>query len=236
MLNLQQVSVWRDAAQILFDIDLNVNEGEIVCLLGPNGAGKSTLMNAVAGRFMQKKGTIELDGTNITKLRADQLVRHGLALSPEGRQVFAPLSVYENLTLGAYARPRKERASVQQDLAWVLDLFPKLAERSQQLAGTLSGGEQQMLAIGRALMSHPRVLLLDEPSLGLAPKIVSEIFSTLEQLGKKGITILLAEQNAHMAFSIAQRGYILSEGRIIKTGNTADLANDPSVQQAYLGI
>ena len=236
MLNLQQVSVWRDAAQILFDIDLNVNAGEIVCLLGPNGAGKSTLMNAVAGRFMQKKGTIELDGTNITTLRADQLVRRGVALSPEGRQVFAPLSVHENLTLGAYARPRKERAAVQQDLEWVLDLFPKLAERSQQLAGTLSGGEQQMLAIGRALMSHPRVLLLDEPSLGLAPKIVSEIFSTLKQLGEKGITILLAEQNAHMAFSIAQRGYILSEGQIIKTGNTADLAKDPSVQQAYLGI
>lgn len=236
MLKLQQLSVWRDAAQILFDIELSVNKGEIVCLLGPNGAGKSTLMNAVVGRFMQKKGVILLDDANITQLRADQLVKRGLALSPEGRQVFAPLSVYENLNLGAYARPRRERAAVQRDLEWVLDLFPKLAERSQQLAGTLSGGEQQMLAIGRALMSHPRVLLLDEPSLGLAPKIVSEIFNTLKQLGEKGITILLAEQNAHMAFSIAQRGYILSEGRIIKTGSTAELAQDPSVQQAYLGV
>lgn len=236
MLKLQQISVWRDVSQILFDIDLQVGQGEIVCLLGPNGAGKSTLMNAIAGRFMQKKGSILLDGQNITTLRADQLVRHGVALSPEGRQVFAPLSVHENLILGAYARPRRERASVQRDLEWVLDLFPKLAERSQQLAGTLSGGEQQMLAIGRALMSHPRLLLLDEPSLGLAPKIVSEIFNTLKHLSEKGITVLLAEQNAHMAFSIAQRGYILSEGRIVNTGLTSDLAQDPSVQQAYLGI
>ncbi len=236
MLKVQNVSVWRDTAQILFDIDLHVDKGEIVCLLGPNGAGKSTMMNAIIGRLSQKTGTILLEEKPITHLRADQLVRHGMALSPEGRQVFAPLSVYENLTLGAYARPRSERHAVKKDLEWVFELFPKLKEREQQQAGTLSGGEQQMLAIGRALMSHPRVLLLDEPSLGLAPKIVSEIFDTLQQLGQQGITILLAEQNARMAFKVAQRAYILSEGKIITTGRTEDLVQDPSVQQAYLGV
>lgn len=236
MLKVQNVSVWRDTAQILFDIDLHVDKGEIVCLLGPNGAGKSTMMNAIIGRLSQKTGTILLEDKAITHLRADQLVRHGMALSPEGRQVFAPLSVYENLTLGAYARPRSQRQAVKKDLEWVFELFPKLKEREQQQAGTLSGGEQQMLAIGRALMSHPRVLLLDEPSLGLAPKIVSEIFDTLQQLGQQGITILLAEQNARMAFKVAQRAYILSEGKIITTGRTEDLVQDPSVQQAYLGV
>ena len=236
MLKVQNVSVWRDTAQILFDSDLHVDKGEIVCLLGPNGAGKSTMMNAIIGRLSQKTGTILLEDKAITHLRADQLVRHGMALSPEGRQVFAPLSVYENLTLGAYARPRSQRQAVKKDLEWVFELFPKLKEREQQQAGTLSGGEQQMLAIGRALMSHPRVLLLDEPSLGLAPKIVSEIFDTLQQLGQQGITILLAEQNARMAFKVAQRAYILSEGKIITTGRTEDLVQDPSVQQAYLGV
>src|SRR5690606_9188607 len=206
---VRSLDTWIGAAQILHGIDLSLNKGEIVCLLGPNGAGKSTLMNSIAGRLSQKKGEIHLEGRSIAGLSADRLVHHGLALSPEGRQVFVPLTVKENLQMGAYTRPHSQRAEVQQDLNWVLGLFPILRERFTQVAGTLSGGEQQMLAIGRALMSRPKVLLLDEPSLGLAPKIVSEIFSTVSRLCESGVSVLLAEQNARMAFSIASRAYVL---------------------------
>lgn len=236
MLKVRSLNTWIGAAQILHDIDLDLNKGEIVCLLGPNGAGKSTLMNSVAGSLSQKKGEILLEGLSIQGLSADQSVRRGLALSPEGRQVFAPLTVQENLQMGAYIRPHSERAQVQQDLDWVLGLFPILAERFTQEAGTLSGGEQQMLAIGRALMSRPKVLLLDEPSLGLAPIIVSEIFATISRLRDDGVSVLLAEQNARMAFGVANRAYVLSEGRIWKTGSTEELAGDDMIQKAYLGL
>lgn len=236
MLEVQSLSTWIGQAQILHDIELKLDQGEIVCLLGPNGAGKSTLMNSIAGSLRQKKGDIRLSGQSILTLSADELVRHGIALSPEGRQVFVPLTVQENLEMGAYTRPRSERHEVKKDMDHVLDLFPILARRRSQIAGTLSGGEQQMLAIGRALMSRPKVLLLDEPSLGLAPKIVSEIFSTVSRLCSEGVSVLLAEQNARMAFSIASRAYVLSEGHILKTGTTQELANDDLIQKAYLGI
>jgi len=236
MLEIKSLSTWIGQAQILHNIDLDLRQGEIVCLLGPNGAGKSTLMNTIAGRLKQKKGDIQFNGQSVLSLGADQIVKKGIALSPEGRQVFVPLTVQENLEMGAYTRPYSERHQVRKDMAHVLELFPILAKRRKQVAGTLSGGEQQMLAIGRALMSHPKVLLLDEPSLGLAPKIVSEIFSTITQLCQEGLSVLLAEQNARMAFSIASRAYILSEGRILQTGDTEALSNDTLIQKAYLGI
>ncbi|MGE8682758.1 MAG: ABC transporter ATP-binding protein [Achromobacter marplatensis] len=217
--------------RILQGLDLDVAEGEAVALIGSNGAGKSTLMRSVAGLLRPIGGSVRYGGADLGRLSADKVVRLGLALVPEGRQIFAPLTVRENLLMGAYAKREGPR-----ELERVLDVFPKLAARLQQLGGTLSGGEQQMLAIGRALMSAPRLLLLDEPSLGLAPKVVAEIFEVIGQLVASGTSVLLAEQNAAMALRVAGRGYVLREGNIVLSGSARALADDPSVQQAYLGI
>ncbi|WP_315130025.1 ABC transporter ATP-binding protein [Achromobacter marplatensis] len=219
------------AVRILQGLDLDVAEGEAVALIGSNGAGKSTLMRSVAGLLRPIGGSVRYGGADLGRLSADKVVRLGLALVPEGRQIFAPLTVRENLLMGAYAKREGPR-----ELERVLDVFPKLAARLQQLGGTLSGGEQQMLAIGRALMSAPRLLLLDEPSLGLAPKVVAEIFEVIGQLVASGTSVLLAEQNAAMALRVAGRGYVLREGNIVLSGSARALADDPSVQQAYLGI
>ncbi len=219
------------AVRILQGLDLDVAEGEAVALIGSNGAGKSTLMRSVAGLLRPIGGSVRYGGADLGRLSADKVVRLGLALVPEGRQIFAPLTVRENLLMGAYAKREGPR-----ELERVLAVFPKLAARLQQLGGTLSGGEQQMLAIGRALMSAPRLLLLDEPSLGLAPKVVAEIFEVIGQLVASGTSVLLAEQNAAMALRVAGRGYVLREGNIVLSGSARALADDPSVQQAYLGI
>jgi branched-chain amino acid transport system ATP-binding protein len=219
------------AVRILQGLDLDVAEGEAVALIGSNGAGKSTLMRSVAGLLRPIGGSVRYGGADLGRLSADKVVRLGLALVPEGRQIFAPLTVRENLLMGAYAKREGPR-----ELERVLDVFPKLAARLQQLGGTLSGGEQQMLAIGRALMSAPRLLLLDEPSLGLAPKVVAEIFEVIGQLVASGTSVLLAEQNAAMALRVAGRGYVLREGNIVLSGSARALADDPTVQQAYLGI
>jgi len=219
------------AVRILQGLDLDVAEGEAVALIGSNGAGKSTLMRSVAGLLRPIGGSVRYGGADLGRLSADKVVRLGLALVPEGRQIFAPLTVRENLLMGAYAKREGPR-----ELERVLNVFPKLAARLQQLGGTLSGGEQQMLAIGRALMSAPRLLLLDEPSLGLAPKVVAEIFEVIGQLVASGTSVLLAEQNAAMALRVAGRGYVLREGNIVLSGSARALADDPSVQQAYLGI
>ncbi|CAB3627785.1 ABC transporter ATP-binding protein [Achromobacter marplatensis] len=219
------------AVRILQGLDLDVAEGEAVALIGSNGAGKSTLMRSVAGLLRPIGGSVRYGGADLGRLSADKVVRLGLALVPEGRQIFAPLTVRENLLMGAYAKREGPR-----ELERVLAVFPKLAARLQQLGGTLSGGEQQMLAIGRALMSAPRLLLLDEPSLGLAPKVVAEIFEVIGQLVASGTSVLLAEQNAAMALRVAGRGYVLRAGNIVLSGSARALADDPSVQQAYLGI
>jgi branched-chain amino acid transport system ATP-binding protein len=219
------------AVRILQGLDLDVAEGEAVALIGSNGAGKSTLMRSVAGLLRPIGGSVRYGGADLGRLSADKVVRLGLALVPEGRQIFAPLTVRENLLMGAYAKREGPR-----ELERVLNVFPKLAARLQQLGGTLSGGEQQMLAIGRALMSAPRLLLLDEPSLGLAPKVVAEIFEVIGQLVASGTSVLLAEQNAAMALRVAGRGYVLREGNIVLSGSARALADDPTVQQAYLGI
>jgi branched-chain amino acid transport system ATP-binding protein len=220
--------------EVLHGIDVRVDAGEIVCLIGSNGAGKTTTMRTIAGLLRPTGGTVRFDGRDVTGRRASALVGGGLAMVPEGRRVFAPLSVRENLEMGAYSV--RDATQVAADLDRVLTLFPRLAERAAQPAGTLSGGEQQMLAIGRALMSRPRLLLLDEPSMGLAPMVVAEIFATITRLNATGIAILLAEQNARLALRVAARGYVLQTGRIVMTAAADDLARDESVRNAYLGV
>ncbi|MCW5770030.1 MAG: ABC transporter ATP-binding protein [Rhodospirillaceae bacterium] len=219
---------------VLQGISFSVGEGETVCLIGSNGAGKTTTMISIAGLLRPVSGAISLAGTGIAREPAQRIVARGLALVPEGRRVFAPLSVFENLEIGAYRR--RDSAAIRQDLDFVYGVFPRLKERHSQAAGTLSGGEQQMLAIGRALMSRPRVLLLDEPSMGLAPLVVAEIFRVIGELNRKGLTILLAEQNVTMALGVAKRGYVIESGRIVLSGSAEELANDSSVQAAYLGV
>jgi branched-chain amino acid transport system ATP-binding protein len=222
---------------VLKDVGLSVAAGEIVAIIGANGAGKTTLLRTISGLIAPSAGRIQLAGQPVGGLAAERLVAAGLAMVPEGRRVFAPLTVRDNLTMGAYLRLRaRARAAVAADLEQVLALFPRLAERAGQLAGTLSGGEQQMLAIGRAMMARPKLLLLDEPSMGLAPLVVGEIFRTIERLNREGMTILLAEQNARMALRVAQRGYILEQGAIVGAADAATLRDDPAVQRAYLGL
>ena len=233
MLEVNQLSTWIGPAQILHDIDLSLKAGEIACLLGPNGAGKSTLMNTLAGLLRHRQGTVLLGGKPLDGMDAALRVKHGVALSPEGRQIFTPLSVQENLMMGAYGR--NDKSAIRHDLEQVLDLFPKLRERLTQTAGTLSGGEQQMLAIGRALMSRPSLLLLDEPSLGLAPKIVAEIYATIKRLQETGVSILIAEQNAHLAVTRSNHTYLITSGKIVKSGPSSDMLNDPAIRAAYLG-
>ncbi len=214
-------------------VSLTVEKGEIVTLIGANGAGKTTTLKTISGIMHPRHGTILLDGENIEHLPPHQIVMRGIGQSPEGRKIFGALTVSENLELGAYART--DRTAIQRDLDFVFSLFPRLAERRHQLGGTLSGGEQQMLAIGRALMTRPRVLMLDEPSMGLAPVLVETIFETIQKLNQEGTTILLIEQNAAKALQIAHRGYVIETGQIVLSDSAANLRKNERVRKAYLG-
>jgi branched-chain amino acid transport system ATP-binding protein len=233
LLEVEGVSVNYGAVQAVRDISLAVEQGEIVTLIGANGAGKSTILRAVSKLVTPRSGTIRLEGRDVTSLAPETLVRLGMAHCPEGRQVLTRQSVGDNLELGAYVR--SDRADIRRDMERMYELFPRLSERRRQPAGTLSGGEQQMLAIARALMSRPRLLLLDEPSLGLAPLLVSEIFEIIAGLGAMGTTILLVEQNARLAMRVSRRTYVVESGSIILSGPSATLANDARITRAYLG-
>ncbi|MFO7246429.1 MAG: ABC transporter ATP-binding protein [Thermaerobacter sp.] len=233
LLRLDDVHVYYDHVHALKGVTLEVHQGEIVTLLGANGAGKSTTLRAISGLVRPRQGSITFDGRDLTRIPAHLLPELGIAHCPEGRQVFAPLTVDENLTLGAYRR--KDPRAVEESRRYVFDLFPRLKERRHQLAGTMSGGEQQMLAIGRALMSNPKVLLLDEPSLGLAPLLVRQIFAQIKEINRQGVTVLLVEQNARAALRLADRAYVLETGRVTLQGPAADLLADPRMQEAYLG-
>ena len=231
LLKVEGINVYYGAIHAIKDISFQVNQGEIVTLIGANGAGKTTTLKTVSGLLRSKTGSILFDGQDINTVSADKLVGRGLAQVPEGRRVFLQMSVEENLEMGAYTQPP---AGVPRDLEMVYDLFPRLKERRSQVAGTLSGGEQQMLAMGRALMSHPKLLMLDEPSMGLAPILVEQIFD-IQDLNRKGSTILLVEQNAQMALSVAHRGYVMETGKIVATGSGAELIESPEIKRAYLG-
>lgn len=232
MLAIDNINVYYGNIHAIQGVSLTVGEGEIVTIIGANGAGKTTILKTIVGLLRSKTGSIRLAGEDISAISTAAIVQRGIALVPEGRRVFPRLSVADNLILGAYARKDKE---VKQDLERVYHMFPRLAERKKQAAGTLSGGEQQMVAMGRGLMSKPRVLLLDEPSMGLAPLLVRQIFETIVDINAMGTTILLVEQNAHMALSIAHRGYVLETGTVAFTGEAADLADNEQVRTAYLG-
>ena len=232
MLKVNDINVYYGAIHAIKDISFQVNQGEIVTLIGANGAGKTTTLQTVSGLLRSKTGSILFDGQDINTVSTDKLVGRGLAQVPEGRRVFLQMSVEENLEMGAYTQPP---AGVPRDLEMVYDLFPRLKERRSQVAGTLSGGEQQMLAMGRALMSHPKLLMLDEPSMGLAPILVEQIFDIIQDLNRKGSTILLVEQNAQMALSVAHRGYVMETGKIVATGSGAELIESPEIKRAYLG-
>ena len=218
----------------LWDVSLAVDEGEIVTLLGANGAGKTTTMRVLSGLIRPRSGTVTFDGLAVHRLPPPRIVQAGLVQIPEGRRLWPRMTVLENLELGAYA-PHLRRRRLE-GLEWVFSLFPRLAERRIQLAGTLSGGEQQMLAIGRGLMSRPRLLMLDEPSLGLAPILVREVFRIIEEINARGVTVLLVEQNVRQALEVAHRGYVLETGRIVQSGAAADLLEDPRIKRAYLGL
>ncbi|MDQ3814207.1 MAG: ABC transporter ATP-binding protein [Armatimonadota bacterium] len=233
MLHVENLNVHYGVIRALHDVSLSVAAGEIVTLIGSNGAGKSTTLLTLSGLLQPTSGQIEFENKNLLTMPPHLRVSSGLVQVPEGRRVFATLTVAENLDLGAYTR--RDKAAVQQDLNEVFDLFPRLRERSSQPAGTLSGGEQQMLAVGRALMSRPRLLLLDEPSLGLAPLLVREIFNVVRRIRERGVTVLLVEQNAHLSLAIADRAYVLETGRIVMSGPAEDIARDPRVKEAYLG-
>ena len=233
MLQIDNLSVNYGAIRALDAISLSIEEGEIVTLIGANGAGKSTTLRAISGLAPPTSGTITFNNEDITHLPADQIVRRGIGHSPEGRRVFANMTVRENLELGAYAR--KDIPAIKQDYDRVLTLFPRLQERLTQNAGTLSGGEQQMLAMSRALMGRPKLLLLDEPSLGLAPFLVRDIFQIIRDINAQGTTVLLVEQNAHMALGIAHRGYVLETGHIVLHDNAKALLSNDDVKKAYLG-
>jgi branched-chain amino acid transport system ATP-binding protein len=234
MLELKDLTVAYGAIRALHGISLRVDAGSIVTLIGGNGAGKTTTLRAISGMVRPQSGSIRFDGEDITRLAPHEVVRRGLAHSPEGRMVFANLTVLENLQMGAYLQ--RDMAWIASEMAFVFHMFPRLQERSAQAAGTLSGGEQQMLAIGRALMSRPRFLMLDEPSLGIAPLLVKEIFSRLVELNRdRKLPILLVEQNANLALEVSHFGYVLETGRVILSGSAADLRSNPEVRNAYLG-
>ncbi|MBO6007765.1 MAG: ABC transporter ATP-binding protein [Lachnospiraceae bacterium] len=232
VLKVENLHVYYGSIHAIKGVSFEVGEGEIVTLIGANGAGKSTTLNTVGGLLKPREGSIEFEGRSILGVAPHKVVNEGMALCPEGRRVFAQLSVKENLEMGAYTRPASE---IPETLEKVYEHFPRLKERQSQMAGTLSGGEQQMLAMGRALMSKPKLMMLDEPSMGLAPILVDQIFEIIKALNKAGTTILLVEQNAQMALSIADRAYVLETGRIVNTGTGKDLLNDDSVKKAYLG-
>ena len=234
LLTVDSVVAAYGEVRALWDVSLAVNEGEIVTLLGANGAGKTTTMRVLSGLLRPQSGTVTFGGLAIHRLPPPRIVRAGLVQIPEGRRLWPRMTVLENLELGAYAphiRARRHEA-----LQWVFSLFPRLAERRIQLAGTLSGGEQQMLAIGRGLMSQPRLLMLDEPSLGLAPILVREVFRIIKEINARGVTVLLVEQNVRKALEVAHRGYVLETGRIVQSGAAADLLDDPRIQRAFLGL
>ena len=234
LLKLEDVVLNYGKIEALHGISLEVAEGEVVALIGANGAGKTSTMRAISGVRGLTSGTITFNGEDVTKLRADQRMRKGLCLTPEGRGVFPGMTVTENLDMGAYTR--KDKAAIAEDFDRVFGLFPRLKERRKQVGGTMSGGEQQMLAIGRSLMSRPTLLLLDEPSMGLAPMLIQQIFDIITEIAEQGTTILVVEQNAKQALSRADRAYVLETGQIVKTGTGADLLDDPSVREAYLGV
>jgi len=234
MLQVNKINVFYGEAQALWDISFAVNQGEIVTLVGSNGAGKSTTMKAISGLAPPASGEISLDGVRIERLPAYRIVEMGVAQIPEGRRLWPGLTVRENLELGAYTRAA--RAARQETTEWVFQLFPRLKERRAQLAGTLSGGEQQMAAIARGLLSKPKLLMLDEPSLGLAPLLVEEVFRVIQEINRQGVTILLVEQNVHHALVICNRGYVLETGRIVLAGRGAELLTDEHVKTAYLGF
>ena len=221
-----------DGKTVVDSVSFEIPKGKVISMIGPNGAGKTTTLQTISGLLHTRTGSITFQGQNITNIRADKLVSRGLAQVPEGRRVFFQMSVQENLEMGAYTQPQ---AGVPKDLEMVFELFPRLKERRNQVAGTLSGGEQQMLAMGRAMMSHPKLLMLDEPSMGLAPLLVEQIFEIIKNLNKQGSTILLVEQNAQMALSVAHRGYVLETGKIVTTGTGEELIRSPEIKKAYLG-
>ncbi|PVG83658.1 ABC transporter ATP-binding protein [Nocardioides gansuensis] len=234
LLQLEDAVLTYGKIEALHGISIEVDEGEVVALIGANGAGKTSTMRALSGIRGLASGKIVFNGEDVTRLRADQRMRRGLVLTPEGRGIFPGMTVTENLDMGAYTR--KDRAAIAQDLERAFGLFPRLQERRKQVAGTLSGGEQQMLAIGRALMSRPKLLMLDEPSMGLAPMIIQQIFQIISEIAQQGTTILVVEQNAKQALSRADRAYVLETGNIVKAGTGAALLDDPSIREAYLGV
>ncbi|MFC9597793.1 ABC transporter ATP-binding protein [Peribacillus butanolivorans] len=233
MLKIEDINVYYGNIQALKSISLSINEGEIVTLIGANGAGKSTMLKTISGLLKPKQGKIMYEGQSIGGKAAQSIVKMGISHVPEGRRVFANMTVEENLQLGAYLR--KDKAGIKQDMEKVYELFPRLLERLKQQSGTLSGGEQQMLAMGRALMAKPRLLLLDEPSMGLAPLLVKQIFNIIEEINKTGTTILLVEQNANLALSIADRAYVVETGRIVLSGKSEELTASEEIKNAYLG-
>lgn len=233
MLSVNDLKVSYGAIKALQGISFNVEQGEIITLIGSNGAGKTTTLQSLSNIIQKESGSVMFYDKDISKISSDEIVKMGLIHVPEGRRVFSNMTVKENLDIGAYTR--KDKDGIKKDRDLVFDLFPRLRERIKQYAGTLSGGEQQMLAIGRGLMARPKLLLLDEPSMGLAPILVDEIFSIVKSINKEGVTILLVEQNAFKALALANRGYILETGKIIKSGSGSELINDPAVKSAYLG-
>ena len=234
MLEVDNIHTYYGNIHALKGVSITVEEGEIVTLIGANGAGKSTTLWTISGLLKPRQGKVFLEGEDLTDYKAHEIVYKGVAMVPEGRRIFSKLTVAENLDMGAYRR--SDRAGIAEDLERVFNLFPRLKERRNQVAGTLSGGEQQMLATARALKARPRLMLLDEPSMGLAPVLVEDVFEAIQEINRDGTTILLVEQNAHMALQIAQRGYVLQTGEIVLSDTAAGLRRDPTVQKAYLGM
>ena len=236
MLRIKNLHAYYGRIKALDNVSLHVQPGEIVSLIGANGAGKTTILNTISGLIRCAQGEIQFEDKKINGLRPEKIVAAGISQVPEGRQIFGPLTVQENLELGAFLRfKKKEKEAIANDLDWVFQLFPRLKERSEQIAGTLSGGEQQMLAIGRALMSKPKLMLLDEPSMGLAPLIVKDIMNTVSELRATGVTVLMVEQNARASLTISDRGYVLETGRVVLQGPSDELMSDTDVKRAYLG-
>ncbi|MCQ2508641.1 MAG: ABC transporter ATP-binding protein [Dorea sp.] len=233
MLEVKDLEVYYGMIQAIKGVSFEVNEGEVIALIGANGAGKTTILHTITGLLSPKKGSVVFEGTDITKIPPHKIVTLGMAHVPEGRRVFSQLSVLENLMMGAYTRSDKEE--IQQTLEMVYKRFPRLEERKNQMAGTLSGGEQQMLAMGRALMSKPKIIVMDEPSMGLSPILINEIFDIIQTVSASGTTVLLVEQNAKKALSIADRAYVLETGKITLSGDAKELMNDDSIKKAYLG-
>ncbi len=233
MLHIENLQVYYGAINAIKGISFDVEQGEIIALIGANGAGKTTILHTISGLVPAKSGSITFNGTELTKTPAHKIVSMGMAHVPEGRRIFQELTVYENLMLGAFTR--KDKAEIENTLEEVFKRFPRLEERRTQIAGTLSGGEQQMLAMGRALMSHPSIILMDEPSMGLSPLYVSEIFDIIQSVNESGTTVLLVEQNAKKALSVADRAYVLETGKIVLSGDAHELMNNDSVKKAYLG-